>query len=246
MKKAKAFLAVAMAATLTVGLTGCGGNADTSAPATADNAGTQAASADNSGAAPAETGAASASDLNIMLETPVQSLDPQQATDGTSFEVIANFTDGLMQMDKDGQAVNALAESYDLSEDGLTYTFHIREDANCSNGTPVTAADFVFAWQRAVDPNVASEYSYMLSDIGQIKNAAEIIAGEADKSELGVTAVDEKTLQVELNVPVSYFLSLMYFPTYYPVNEEFFTSCGDTYATSPETVLSNGAFVLDS
>lgn len=246
MKKAKAFLAVAMAATLTVGLTGCGGNADTSAPAAADNAGTQAASADNSGAAPAETGAASASDLNIMLETPVQSLDPQQATDGTSFEVIANFTDGLMQMDKDGQAVNALAESYDLSEDGLTYTFHIREDANWSNGTPVTAADFVFAWQRAVDPNVASEYSYMLSDIGQIKNAAEIIAGEADKSELGVTAVDEKTLQVELNVPVSYFLSLMYFPTYYPVNEEFFTSCGDTYATSPETVLSNGAFVLDS
>lgn len=246
MKKAKAFLAVAMAATLTVGLTGCGGNADTSAPAAADNAGTQAASADNSGAAPAETGAASTSDLNIMLETPVQSLDPQQATDGTSFEVIANFTDGLMQMDKDGQAVNALAESYDLSEDGLTYTFHIREDANWSNGTPVTAADFVFAWQRAVDPNVASEYSYMLSDIGQIKNAAEIIAGEADKSELGVTAVDEKTLQVELNVPVSYFLSLMYFPTYYPVNEEFFTSCGDTYATSPETVLSNGAFVLDS
>lgn len=246
MKKAKAFLAVAMAATLTVGLTGCGGNADTSAPAAADNAGTQAASADNSGAAPAETGAASASDLNIMLETPVQSLDPQQATDGTSFEVIANFTDGLMQMDKDGQAVNALAESYDLSEDGLTYTFHIREDANWSNGTPVTAADFVFAWQRAVDPNVASEYSYMLSDIGQIKNAAEIIAGEVDKSELGVTAVDEKTLQVELNVPVSYFLSLMYFPTYYPVNEEFFTSCGDTYATSPETVLSNGAFVLDS
>ena len=86
----------------------------------------------------------------------------------------------------------------------------------------------------------------MLSDIGQIKNAAEIIAGEKDKSELGVTAVDDNTLQVELNVPVSYFTSLMYFPTFYPVNEEFFTSCGDTFATSPETVLSNGAFVLDS
>ena len=85
----------------------------------------------------------------------------------------------------------------------------------------------------------------MLSDIGQIKNAAEIIAGEKDKSELGVTAVDDNTLQVELNAPVSYFTSLMYFPTFYPVNEEFFTSCGDTFATSPETVLSNGAFVLD-
>ena len=160
----------------------------------------------------------STSDLNIMLETPVESLDPQQATDGTSFEVIADYTDGLMQMDADGQAVPAIAESYDVSEDGLTYTFHLREDANWSNGDPVTAQDFVFAWQRAVDPAVASEYAYMLSDIGQVVNAAEIIAGEKDKSELGITAVDDKTLEVKLNVPVSYFLSLMYFPTFYPVN----------------------------
>ena len=109
----------------------------------------------------------------------------------------------------------------------------------------MTAADFVFAWQRAVDPDIASEYSYMLSDIGQVVNAQEIIDGEKDKSELGVTAVDDKTLQVELNVPVSYFLSLMYFPTFYPVNEAFYESVGDVYGTSPETVLSNGAFVLD-
>ena len=188
---------------------------------------------------------AMASDLNVMVETPVESLDPQIATDGTSFEVIADYTDGLMQMDADGKAVEALAESYDLSDDGTVYTFHIREDANWSNGEPVTAADFVFAWQRAVDPDVASEYSYMMSDIGQIKNAAEIIAGEMDKSELGVTAVDDKTLKVELNVPVSYFTSLMYFPTFYPVNEAFFTECGDTFATSPDTILSNGAFVMD-
>ena len=188
---------------------------------------------------------AMASDLNVMVETPVESLDPQIATDGTSFEVIADYTDGLMQMDADGKAVEALAESYDLSDDGTVYTFHIREDANWSNGEPVTAADFVFAWQRAVDPDVASEYSYMMSDIGQIKNAAEIIAGEMDKSELGVTAVDDKTLKVELNVPVSYFTSLMYFPTFYPVNEAFFNECGDTFATSPDTILSNGAFVMD-
>lgn len=190
----------------------------------------------------AETGT---SDLNIMLETPVESLDPQQATDGTSFEVIAAYTDGLMQMDADGQAVPAIAESYDLSEDGLTYTFHLR-DASWSNGDPVTAADFVYAWQRAVDPEIASEYSYMLSDIGQVVNAAEIIAGEKDKSELGVTAVDDKTLEVQLNVPVSYFLSLMYFPTFYPVNQAFYESVGDTFGTSPETVLSNGAFTLDT
>lgn len=233
MKKSRTLAALAIASTMLIGLVGCSNGGQTNTDATV---------------APGGSGSAGSgsSELNVMLETPVQSLDPQQATDGTSFEVIANFMDGLMQMDADGQAVNALAETYELSDDGLTYTFHIRKDANWSNGEPVTAADFVFAWQRAVDPQVASEYSYMLSDIGQIKNAAEIIAGTKDKSELGVTAVDEKTLKVELNVPVSYFLSLMYFPTYYPINQAFFESCGDTFATSPQTVLSNGAFILDS
>ena len=190
--------------------------------------------------------ASGTSDLNVMLETPVEALDPQQAVDGTSFEVIADYTDGLYQMDKDGEAVPALAADTQISEDGLSYTFKIRDDAKWSNGEPVTAQDFVFAWQRAVDPKVASEYAYMLSDVGQIKNAADIIAGKKDKSELGVTAVDDKTLKVELNVQVPYFLGLMYFPTFYPVNQKFFESCGDTFATSPETTLSNGAFILDS
>ena len=239
MKKAKKAVAFALAAAMVVGLVGCGGSGSTSTTAAAGESSAESTAAESGSAA------ASGDDLNVMLETPVQSLDPQQATDGTSFEVIADYTDGLMQMDSDGQAVPAIAESYELSDDGLTYTFHLRTDAKWSNGTPVTAADFVFAWQRAVDPAVASEYAYMLSDIGQVKNAAEIIAGEKDKSELGVTAVDDNTLKVELNVPVSYFLSLMYFPTFYPVNEEFFNSCGDTFGTSPETVLSNGAYVLD-
>ena len=223
----KRIIAFVLAATMVAGMTGCGSKSS-------DTASTQGAA-----------GAASTTDLNVMIETGVESLDPQQATDGTSFEVIADYTDGLMQMDADGNPINAIAESYEVSEDGCTYTFKLRDDANWSNGTPVTAQDFVFAWQRAVDPEVASEYAYMLSDIGQIVNAEEIIAGEKDKSELGVTAVDDKTLEVQLNVPVSYFLSLMYFPTFYPVNEEFFNECGDTFATSPETTLANGAFVLD-
>ncbi|XME03843.1 peptide ABC transporter substrate-binding protein [Lachnospiraceae bacterium C1.1] len=239
-------LACLMACAVTLSLAGCGSTAVSGVSESAgESAGTAATEAAGSEAA-AASGEASSEDLNVMLETPVESLDPQVAQDGTSFEVLACFTDGLMQMDSDGQAVPAIAESYDVSDDGLTYTFHIREDANWSNGDPVTAADFVFGWQRAVDPDVASEYSYMLSDIGQVKNAAAIIAGEMDKSELGVTAEDDKTLKVELEAPVSYFTSLMYFPTYYPVNQAFFETCADTYATSPETSLSNGAFVLDS
>ncbi len=246
MKKTKAALAVLTAAAMVFGMTACGSSSTSEETATT----AAAASDDTDGSAEsAESDTASAvsgSDLNIMLETPVQSLDPQQATDGTSFEVIADFTDGLMQMDEDGQAVPAIAESYEVSEDGTVYTFHLREDAVWSNGDPVTAADFIFGWQRAVDPDVASEYAYMLSDIAQVQNAAEIIAGEMDKSELGIKALDDYTLEVTLNVPVSYFLSLMYFPTFYPVNEAFYESVGDTFGTSPETTLSNGAFILDT
>ena len=190
--------------------------------------------------------AAEGAELSVMVETPVMSLDPQIATDGTSFEVIADYTDGLTQMDAEGGAIPAIAESWDISDDGTVYTFHLRDDAVWSNGDPVTAADFVFGWQRAVDPANASEYSYMLSDIGQVVNAAEIIAGEKDVSELGAKAIDDKTLEVTLNVPVSYFLSLMYFPTFYPVNQAFYESVGDTFGTSPETVLSNGAFIMDT
>ena len=228
----RSFLAAAGVTSAALALTACGGSSSSVAASSA--AGSTASSA---------AGTAAGGTLNIMLETEVQSLDPQVATDGTSFEVIADYTDGLMQMDADGAAVPAIAETYDISEDGKTYTFHLR-DAKWSNGEAVTAADFVFGWQRAVDPATASEYSYMLSDIGQVVNAAEIIAGEKPVTDLGVTAVDDKTLEVQLNVPVSYFLSLMYFPTFYPVNEAFYNTCKDTFGTSPDTVLSNGAFKL--
>jgi len=182
--------------------------------------------------------------LRVQIETEVQSLDPQVATDGTSFEVIANFTDGLYQMDAAGAAVPALAAKTEISEDGLTYTFTIRDDAFWSNGDPVTADDFVFAWQRACDPVFASEYSYMITDIGLVKNSKPVNAGEMAVEELGIKAIDEKTLQVELESPVSFFTGLMYFPTFYPVNRAFCESCGDTYATNPDTLLSNGAFIM--
>jgi oligopeptide transport system substrate-binding protein len=184
--------------------------------------------------------------LKVQIETEVQSLDPQVATDGTSFEVIADFTDGLYQMDASGASVPALAAETTVSDDGLTYTFKIRDDAFWSNGDPVTADDFVFGWQRACDPAFASEYSYMIYDIGLVKNSVAVNKGEMPVEDLGVKALDDKTLQVELESPVSFFTGLMYFPTFYPVNRAFCESCGDTFATSPETVLSNGAFILTS
>ena len=130
--------------------------------------------------------AASESDnvLRVQIETEVQSLDPQVATDGTSFEVIADFTDGLYQMDASGAAVPALAAETTISDDGLTYTFKIRDDAFWSNGDPVTADDFVFGWQRACDPAFASEYSYMIYDIGLVKNSVAVNSGELPVEEL--------------------------------------------------------------
>ena len=187
--------------------------------------------------------------LNVMLGTSVKSLDAQVATDGESFEVIADYTDGLMQMNAEGAVENAIAESYEISDDGKTYTFKIR-DAVWANGAEVTAQDFVFGWQHGCD--AAKEYAYMFSDIGQVKNADKILKGEekADGTkytvaDLGVTAVDKDTLKVELEVPVPYFLSLMYFPTFYPVNEAFYNQVGaEKYATTADTVLANGAFKL--
>jgi len=183
-------------------------------------------------------------DIYVMFATNVMSLDTNLATDGDSFEIIADCIDGLTQMDAEGAAVPAIAESWDVSEDGCTYTFHLREDANWTNGEPVTAADFEFAWKLSMTANL--EYNYMFSsDVGAVKNADAILAGEADPDTLGVKAIDDKTLEVQLEVPVSFFPSLMYFPTFYPINQAFYESCGDgEYGTSPATFLCNGAFML--
>lgn len=231
----KRTLAMLLAGLMLFGLTACG-SGDT--PAASDG-----------GAAPSSEGSNPSADggkyLNVMLATNVMSLDTNLATDGDSFEVIADCIDGLTQMDAEGAAIPAIAEKWDVSEDGLTYTFHLR-DAKWANGDPVTANDFVFAWRLGVETN--EEYGYMFGDgVGNVKNADAIMAGEAAADTLGVTAQDDKTLVVELTAPVSYFPSLMYFPSFYPINEAFYNGlAAGTYGTSPDTYLSNGAFILEN
>lgn len=211
--------------------------------------GQSAASAEGSESpqAAAQSGGAAAAGnkvLNVHLDVEVQSMDCQVATDGTSFEVQAATIEGLYSIDKDGNPVPGMAESEEVSKDGLTRTLKLR-DAKWSNGDPVTANDFVFAWRRAVDPKLASEYAFMLGIAG-VKNADAISRGEMPLEDLGVKALDDKTLQVTLDTPVAFFDSLMYFPTYYPVNQKFFEQCGDQYASTPETLLSNGPFKIAS
>ena len=180
--------------------------------------------------------------LSVILGSNVVSLDSAQATDSASFEVIADCIDGLMQLDSEGKAIPAIAESYDVSADGKTYTFHLR-DAKWANGDDVTADDFVFAWRRHCQK--AEVYSYVMGNtVACVKNADTVIKG-ADPATLGVSAPDPKTFVVELDAPVSFFPSLMCFPTFYPVNEKFYNSVAEgSYGTSPDTFLSNGAFAL--
>ena len=233
-KKLKQLAAVGMAGIMVWSLTACG----SSKPVTKETE-TSSAKAETT-----EDGKDGGNLLNVHIDVEVASMDPQIATDGTSFEVIADITDGLYELDAGGKPVPGLAESVDKSSDGLTLTYHLR-DVKWSNGTPVTANDFVFAWRRAVDPATASEYAFIVGIAG-IKNADAVAAGEKPLEELGVTAVDDKTLKVELDVPVPYFESLMAFPTFYPVNQEFFEACGDQYASTPDTLLSNGPFKITS
>ena len=180
--------------------------------------------------------------FSVMLGSNVVSLDSAQCTDLASFELIADCIDGLTQLDSNGKAGPALAESFDVSEDGKTYTFHLR-DAKWANGEPVTAEDFVFAWRRHCQK--AEEYAYVFGNtVACVKNADAVIKG-GDPKTLGVTAKDAKTLVVELDAPVPFFPALMTFPTFYPINEKFYGGLAEgSYGTSPETFLSNGAFVL--
>ena len=180
--------------------------------------------------------------LSVMLGSNVVSLDSAKCTDSASFEVIADCIDGLMQLDADGKAIPAIAESFDVSADGKTYTFHLR-DAKWSNGDDVTADDFVFAWRRHCQKS--DKYAYIMGDtVACVKNADAVTKG-ADPKTLGVNAPDPKTFVVELDAPVPFFPALMSFPTFYPINEKFYNSLdADTYGTTPETFLSNGTFVL--
>ncbi|MBO0601490.1 peptide ABC transporter substrate-binding protein [Sporosarcina sp. E16_3] len=181
--------------------------------------------------------------LNLIEAAEIPSIDSSSSEDAVGFNVLNNIMEGLYRLDQESLPVPAMAEGDpEISEDGLTYTFKIR-DAEWSNGTPVTAHDFVYAWQRAINPDTASPYGpYLMA--GMVKNATEIGEGKAEIADLGIKAEDDKTLIIELERPVAYFLSLMSFGTFLPLNEEFVTAQGDKYATNSEAMIYNGPFSL--
>ncbi|WP_240616420.1 peptide ABC transporter substrate-binding protein [Planococcus maitriensis] len=185
----------------------------------------------------------SVQELRLTTGSGIPSMDSVLADDAVSFTMLNNAGEGLYRLDQQNTPIPAMASGEpEISEDGLTYTFTLR-DANWSDGSPVTAHDFVFAWQRAADSETGSTYGpYMMA--GTIKNADAIAQGELDKSELGISAQDDKTLAVSLERPIPYFLSLMAFGTFYPQKEAYVAEHGDQYAMDSGKLLSNGPFVL--
>ncbi|MFP7254594.1 peptide ABC transporter substrate-binding protein [Terribacillus goriensis] len=182
--------------------------------------------------------------FNLPITDEIPSMDPSKVEDALGIQWVSEVMEGLYRLDENGKPVPGMADGEpEISEDGLTYTFKIKEDAEWSNGDPVTAQDFVFAWQRAVDPATASEYGpYMMG--GVVKNATQISSGEMDLEELGVKAEGDKTLVVELEKEVPYFQSMTTFATFFPLNQKFVEEQGDKFGLEPENILSNGPFEM--
>jgi oligopeptide transport system substrate-binding protein len=173
-----------------------------------------------------------------MAEDPPQ-LDSTRATDQVSMFVLGHVMEGLTRYGKGGEAAPGVAERWELRERGAT--FHLREDARWADGQPVTAHDFVFAWRTAVDPKNASEYAFILYPL---RNAEAVNGGKLPPTALGVRALDDRTLEVELERPTGYFLGLTAFATYLPVREDFYRARPGRYGASAKDLLSNGPFVL--
>ena len=219
-------LALALTAAM---LAGCGGSSASGAAST-------------DGAASGGSASGDASTVTVAIDADLNTMDYEIATDGNSFIMQSLVMSGLTELAADGSPLPELAESWDVSDDGLVYTFHLA-DAKWSNGDPVTASDFVYAWQRLDNPDTASEYAFILDTV-HIANAAAVNAGEADPSELGVKAVDDKTLEVTLTLPCDFFLSLLAFPSFFPLNQKFYEAQGDQFALSPDNLLYCGPYTM--
>lgn len=163
-------------------------------------------------------------------------------TDSYSFSILNNVMEGLYRLDQNAQPEPAQAKGVEISDDKITYTFTLNDGLLWSNGDPVTSEDFRYAWLRAMNPDTAGGYSFILTDY--IEGGAEYFAGDADEGSVGLETPDEKTLVVNLTGPAPFFLGLTSFPTYLPLNQQFTEKQGDKFGLGPDALLYNGPFTL--
>ncbi|ADZ83177.1 peptide ABC transporter substrate-binding protein [Cellulosilyticum lentocellum] len=235
--KKKLTLGLAMLMASSMALAGCASKTETAG-----------GNATGSEATTGETGTDSDEDYVLAADQTLRynlgadplTLDPQLNSATDASHIINNVFEGLMR-EKDGEVVPGIAESYTLSEDGLVYTFTLR-DATWADGQPVKAGDFEFAWKRGANPATASEYMYLFES-ANILNAGAIAKGEKSIDELGVKAIDDKTLEVTLSAPTDYFLGLTGFATLMPVREDMVDDEG-AWAKDTAKYIGNGPFKM--
>ena len=254
--KLKKVLALVLSAALVVSaFAGCGGNSSKtstesttasessaeSTESTASGDSTPAASGDATATfTPKTVDAAKTISLNAGMEP--TGLNTLTSTYAIEFSLFKHMYENLVTLDDDDNTVPGAAESWDYDEDTLTYTFHLRKDGVWTNGDPVTAKDFEFAWSQALNPEVASDYAYFLYFI---KNAEKYFNGEVTWDEVGVKVVDDYTLEVTMEQPTPYALFLFSFGTLAPINQRFYEAVGaDLYSTEAQYFCTNGPFAL--
>ena len=192
----------------------------------------------------AAVAAAARKSVAFNLEDAVRDLDSATTTDSVSTDILLNVISGLYRLDVNTRPVPDMAESVDISEDQLTYTFTLRDGIKWSNGDPVTAQDFEYAWKRVLNPDTGAQYAYIITTF--VKGADEYNTGEGSADDVAVKATDDKTLEVELVAPSPFWLGLTSFFTYLPQNQKFVEEQGEDYALSKEALIFNGPYMLTS
>ncbi|WP_314067167.1 peptide ABC transporter substrate-binding protein [uncultured Vagococcus sp.] len=192
---------------------------------------------------PGDNTAEGTPELKFMSATELTTLDTSVMLDFPDAIVQTAAFEGLYGLDKDDAIIPAAAKALpEISEDGKTYTIKLREDGKWTNGDSVTAEDFVYAWKKMIDPDNALVYSFLIQDT--ILNGVEIAAGDKPVDDLGVKALDDYTLEIQLKEARPYFTSLMAFPTFFPQNQKFVEEKGKAYGTDTENTIYNGPFVV--
>ena len=188
------------------------------------------------------SGTALAVTLNMMNGSEPGTLDPHKASGDWQNRVIGDYIEGLLAEDAKADPIPGQAESWTVSEDGLVYTFKLRDGIQWSDGVPVTAADFEFAFRRLFNPATASEYAYLQYPI---KGGSEIVDGSmpVDSPDFGVKALDDKTLEITLEGPTPYFLGALTHYTAWPVPKHVVEKVGDAW-TSVENIVGNGPYIV--
>lgn len=236
----KKVISLMLAACMVMGMTACGSSASTADTQPAADAATSETQAATTDAAAATTESTGDKELAVQIGPDPETIDPalNSAVDGGN--MLLHAYECLLIVGEDGNLQPGQAESYEVSEDGLTWTFHLRDGLKWSDGSDLTANDFVYSWKRVCDPEVAAPYAETV--LGMVKGYDEAIDGNLDA--LGVSAPDDSTLVVELANPCSYFGSLAAFATLSPVQEATIEANGEAWATAPETYVSNGPFYM--